>query len=59
VVVSVTNNVYRILQDLRLEREKRYLWIDAVCIAQQDPEEKSLQVALMRFIYQEALSVIV
>ncbi|QDS71677.1 hypothetical protein FKW77_008031 [Venturia effusa] len=55
--VKVTRNVYRIIQDLRLEQEMRYLWIDAVCIAQQDLHEKSLQVALMQHIYEEALSV--
>ncbi len=58
-IVRVTRNVFRILEDLRLREGRRFLWVDAVCISQDDPDEKSQQVALMRWIYQEALAVII
>ena len=35
------------------------LWIDAICINQQDSTEKSMQVALMKSIYETAFQVIV
>ncbi|OWO98772.1 hypothetical protein B2J93_4643 [Marssonina coronariae] len=34
------------------------LWVDAICINQQDPDEKSRQIGRMRTIYGEAVSVV-
>ncbi|KAH9213125.1 hypothetical protein DL95DRAFT_302949, partial [Leptodontidium sp. 2 PMI_412] len=34
------------------------LWVDAICINQQDLEERSAQVQLMKKIYQQAEGVI-
>ena len=31
-----------------------YLWIDQVCINQEDPDERTMQVLLMREIYKKA-----
>lgn len=43
---------------LRNDR-KQYLWVDALCINQQDPQEKTHQVQLMGKIYSLAESVLV
>ncbi|KAK0634155.1 heterokaryon incompatibility protein-domain-containing protein, partial [Immersiella caudata] len=42
------------LRRLRRPTEPRKLWIDAICINQEDSTEKSIQVPLMRQIYQQA-----
>lgn len=39
---------------VRLEREARVIWIDAVCIGQTNVEERNCQVALMSMIYGKA-----
>lgn len=44
---------------LRREREWRRLWADAICINQDDEEEKSDQVNIMRHVYAHARGVIV
>jgi hypothetical protein len=54
----VTSNVYKILGELRHRSEKRFLWIDALCINQEDKDEKLLQVGMMRSIYRKAHAVI-
>jgi hypothetical protein len=45
------------LAALRRPNESIYVWIDAICINQDDVEEKSAQVARMLNIYQKAYSV--
>ncbi|KAI3584123.1 heterokaryon incompatibility protein-domain-containing protein [Fusarium oxysporum f. sp. albedinis] len=55
----ITQNVFRILWELRHPVEKMPLWIDALCINQDDNKEKNIQVAMMRQVYQNARSVIV
>lgn len=47
----VTRNLHMALRYLRLESEERTLWVDALCINQADPGERSTQVRLMRDIY--------
>lgn len=47
---------YNMLRWLRREGTTRTLWIDAICINQKDPEEKSLQVRAMGEIYAAAIS---
>jgi hypothetical protein len=53
-VLKVTPNLLAALKSLRRPCTPRLLWIDALCINQQDVDERSQQVALMRDIYQEA-----
>jgi hypothetical protein len=48
---SITRNLFSALQDLRKQTESRFLWVDAVCIDQEDNEKKSHQVGFMHHIY--------
>lgn len=43
----------------RLPAEEEYFWIDAICINQEDSEEKASQVAMMGEIYKMASSVVI
>jgi hypothetical protein len=49
--LDVTRTLSSALRSLRPMRRLRTLWIDAICINQEDWEEKSQQVANMRKIY--------
>jgi hypothetical protein len=52
--LSVTENCYDALQQLRHNFRRRILWVDSICIDQADEEEKSHEVSLMRDIYNQA-----
>jgi hypothetical protein len=56
---SIRQNLYRALQHFRHGTETRILWIDAICINQEDNGEKSWQVKLMADIYRRARRVLV
>jgi hypothetical protein len=47
------------LRHLRYENQQRVMWIDAICINQQDYEERNAQVQLMGDIYAKAQQVAV
>jgi hypothetical protein len=51
---SKLHPIWNVLSDLRLETEPRKLWIDAICINQENHNERSNQVSIMRQIYQNA-----
>ncbi|KAJ9648637.1 hypothetical protein H2199_001492 [Coniosporium tulheliwenetii] len=51
--------LYEALRGLRYETDERVLWADAVCINQEDPEERGHQVQIMQEIYSNAQRVIV
>jgi len=55
----VTVNLFDALRRLRSIASTRVLWIDAICINQEDLDERSSQVPLMRYIYPGASQVIV
>ncbi|ORY12590.1 heterokaryon incompatibility, partial [Clohesyomyces aquaticus] len=57
--LTVTESLYSALNSLRRQEEARLMWIDAICINQDDLEERSLQVTLMREIYLRSNAVIV
>ncbi|KAI2779370.1 heterokaryon incompatibility protein-domain-containing protein [Daldinia loculata] len=49
--VPITTNLAAVLKRIRLVGEIRTVWVDQLCINQQDEEEKANQVALMGRIY--------
>jgi len=55
---KVTLNLYSALEHLRKSDGENTVWIDALCINQADPMERSSQVGLMQEIYCHATSVI-
>jgi hypothetical protein len=57
--LPITRNLFEALLRLRLDDAPRTLWIDALCINQDDLEEKGNQVARMGRVYREASQVIV
>lgn len=56
--LQVTNNLEHALRNFRLKHESRTLWVDAVCINQEDGIEKSLQVRKMGEIFRKAKQVL-
>ncbi|KAF8859326.1 heterokaryon incompatibility, partial [Acephala macrosclerotiorum] len=56
---SVTPNLGAALRRLRYKEKWRLVWIDAICVNQEDLDERSQQVMLMRNIYSPARRVIV
>lgn len=57
--LPVTANLYAGLLHLRDQLIERILWVDAICIDQDTPEERAEQVQLMANIYCKANRVIV
>lgn len=57
--MPVTSNLHTALQHLRLRNEDRFLWIDAICINQDDHEEREQQVGQMKSIYEQAEKVLI
>ena len=57
--LAVTKNLYVALQRLRDPSLDRILWVDAVCINQEDLDERTQQVQIMAMIYANASRVIV
>jgi len=57
--LAVKPTIERALLALRQERKPRYLWIDAICINQDDVAEKSRQVRNMPRIYRSAQRVLI
>ena len=55
--LDIRNNLYQALQVLRRKHESRILWIDAICVNQDDPDEKNHQIPMMPSIYGNALRV--
>lgn len=56
---TVTSNLFHALKYLRCKDAERSVWIDALCIDQNNLEERRQQVGLMRFIYSQADNVII
>ncbi|KAH8123819.1 HET-domain-containing protein [Trichoderma asperelloides] len=55
----VTQNLDSALRHLRDEGKERILWIDAICINQNDDQERGFQVNLMKDIYRMAHAVVI
>jgi hypothetical protein len=54
-VIKITKNLDEILRYLRDTSRSRMLWVDALCINQDDVKERSHQVTLMKEIYQSCV----
>lgn len=57
--IGITPNLSKMLQNMRHPLRTRRLWVDALCINQQDDVEKSHQIPLMFRIYQQASRVVI
>jgi hypothetical protein len=57
--LGVTRNLYAALRHLRKSGQERKVWIDAICIRQEDEEEKTQQVRMMKEIYKRATHVVI
>lgn len=58
-VLEVRRNLYDALLHLRQPNGTRRMWIDAICINQDNRRERSRQVRMMKRIYSNAMRVIV
>jgi len=56
---SITNNLAIALHYLRSDDEPRRLWVDAICINQDNTKERNEQVAMMGEIYAQAKPVLI
>ena len=57
--IAVTRSLYQALPYLRYREKRRVLWIDAICVDQQNLEERGHQVQRMSDVYSLAERVIV
>ncbi|KAF2440461.1 hypothetical protein P171DRAFT_435256 [Karstenula rhodostoma CBS 690.94] len=55
--LQVTESAYQVVRDLTPENGERYIWVDFVCINQEDVIERASQVKRMRLIYAKASQV--
>lgn len=55
----IAKNLYDCLMHLRHSKDQRELWVDALCINQADPEERSEQVLRMGDLYSKAERVVI
>jgi hypothetical protein len=56
---QVTSNLHDALQYLRQIDGERIMWIDAVCINQTNPQERTAQVGIMKNIYSNSDHVVI
>jgi len=57
--LDVSENLYSALWRLRHDFEPRFIWVDALCINQQDMAERTSQVQIMREIYASSVGVVI
>jgi hypothetical protein len=57
--LNITTNLHQALCQLRSNSFSRTLWVDAICISQDDHNEKNEQVAQMRKIYHLSQKVVI
>ncbi|KAM5341812.1 hypothetical protein ACJ41O_014843 [Fusarium nematophilum] len=54
----VTTNLRDALQNIRRPDRSRLIWVDAICINQEDSDEKDVQIRLMSLVYRNASRVL-
>jgi Heterokaryon incompatibility protein (HET) len=52
--LGLTTSLYNALRRFRVPETEKRLWVDQICINQDDPDERSQQVQFMNAIYQNA-----
>ncbi|KAG5766326.1 hypothetical protein H9Q72_005629 [Fusarium xylarioides] len=57
--INLGNNLAEALRSLRYQDKERVLWVDAICINQNDDAERATQVLRMSSIYQDCSRVII
>jgi hypothetical protein len=57
--LKITASLFSALSHLSLKRKERWLWVDAICINQDDDHEKNHQVSMMGTIYHSARKTVV
>jgi hypothetical protein len=57
--LKITSNLYALLLRLQDDNLSRVIWVDAICINQEDDKEKEHQIPLMAEIYAKANRVLV
>ncbi|KAN0110697.1 Heterokaryon incompatibility protein (HET) domain containing protein [Hyaloscypha variabilis] len=57
--ITVTENLHDALLHMRFPQTPRLIWADAICINQNDLDERKQQVSLMRDIFNQASRVVV
>lgn len=57
--LDLTSNCAKALYSVRKPTTDRTIWVDSICVNQDDPEERSHQVNLMKEIYARAFTVLV
>lgn len=58
-IIKITQKLHDCLTHLRYEKRFRTLWVDAICIDQNNDSEKYCQIKLMRSIYGKANRVVI
>lgn len=58
-LLKITRNLSDALRHLRHEQHTRTLWVDAICINQEDESEKYIQIRQMDSIYRRAHRVVI
>ncbi|KAJ4286286.1 hypothetical protein N0V90_013320 [Kalmusia sp. IMI 367209] len=53
-IMKITPNLHHALQALRPRQSPRVLWVDAVCVNQNDNKDKETQICMMEEIYRSA-----
>jgi len=57
--LPISENLDRALRRVRQTEQHLYLWVDAICINQDDATEKEYQISMMQQIYRSARQVVV
>ncbi|KAI1277293.1 heterokaryon incompatibility protein-domain-containing protein [Xylaria sp. FL0933] len=57
--IHISANLHAALRRLRAPNEVVRIWVDAICINQQDDAERAYQVGMMRDIYQNSSEVLI